>query len=450
MSSREKFISRITPRQSLKQAAITRMVVIGSASIICLLTTLLTIYDIAAVGHITARTLLGVGALAYLGLGAYLARHAKIQAANWLIIILFECLIAGIFLYWGINSAGLLALSFVIFLSSVLLGSRYTLPVASISIVSLMTVQTLHSTHAVPSHTEPLSTPTTFLDASSYSTILAVFALVLWLSQNQVEQSIQRARRAEEKLIRQKDRITAALERKTIHLRQSEILYIQQLYQFALIGQSSAAMLHELSNLLSILSLDINDLCKQSKASDAIKSAEETISHINKTVRVARRQLQTSSKPQKFDIMETVNASIGDITHKCETHGVHLRKYSKLPDGKAYTYGDPSALMQVMTILLNNAIEASQGTDGAIVTVAISASRKNNYINISVLDSGKGVAPEIRPVLFMPKLSAKPTGLGIGLYIARQLAKNHLRGSLRLAPQSSARGAHFVVSVPIR
>lgn len=100
--------------------------------------------------------------------------------------------------------------------------------------------------------------------------------------------------------------------------------------------------------------------------------------------------------------------------------------------------------MQVVTVLLNNALDACCDSHTPKVEVAI----KNTEaaLIISVSDNGPGLESGTKTSLFKPKVSTKTTGLGVGLYIARHLVVSQFKGTLKLA--RSKTGARFVIRIP--
>jgi len=60
---------------------------------------------------------------------------------------------------------------------------------------------------------------------------------------------------------------------------------------------------------------------------------------------------------------------------------------------------------------------------------------------LTVADTGEGIAPSVADVLFTPSASLKPEGLGLGLAIARDIARA-FGAELELA-RSGADGATF-------
>ena len=105
---------------------------------------------------------------------------------------------------------------------------------------------------------------------------------------------------------------------------------------------------------------------------------------------------------------------------------------------------DRGRIGSVLANLLANALEAMP--NGGLIH--ISAIAVSDSVVIRVLDTGPGVAPEIRECLFQPFVTArKPNGLGLGLTQARQAVVDH-GGEMWLEP-SRGRGACFAFSLPV-
>jgi nitrogen fixation/metabolism regulation signal transduction histidine kinase len=104
--------------------------------------------------------------------------------------------------------------------------------------------------------------------------------------------------------------------------------------------------------------------------------------------------------------------------------------------------GDPDQLDQLLINLVHNAVEASAETAGGVrIFWVVSA----GTITIVVEDDGPGVADTAN--LFVPFFTTKPSGSGIGLVLARQIAEAH-GGSLAVRNRKTGRGAEAVITLP--
>jgi signal transduction histidine kinase len=119
---------------------------------------------------------------------------------------------------------------------------------------------------------------------------------------------------------------------------------------------------------------------------------------------------------------------------------------------------DRSRLTQVMTNLVGNAIKFSN--EGGTVTVSVSEendirdfrSRENGKWNklllVRVEDIGKGIDPEIMPRLFKKFASKSEKGIGLGLFISKNIVEAH-GGEIWADTRDRGQGAAFSFTIPI-
>ena len=108
---------------------------------------------------------------------------------------------------------------------------------------------------------------------------------------------------------------------------------------------------------------------------------------------------------------------------------------------------DRDQVIQVLTNLLQNALDAVKGTPSPTVTVTTDTD--GHYVSFSVADNGSGIAPEIAARLFEPYATNKPNGTGLGLAIAQRIAIEH-NGELSYFGQGEGgRGAVFRLLLPV-
>jgi signal transduction histidine kinase len=105
----------------------------------------------------------------------------------------------------------------------------------------------------------------------------------------------------------------------------------------------------------------------------------------------------------------------------------------------------PEELNQVLTNLLQNAIEAAPDVGGR---VRVRGTSDADWLILSVKDNGPGIDPDMRARLFTPFFTTKGPGrgVGLGLTITRRVVQA-LRGSIEVASHPGE-GAEFVVRLP--
>lgn len=104
--------------------------------------------------------------------------------------------------------------------------------------------------------------------------------------------------------------------------------------------------------------------------------------------------------------------------------------------------GDPRKMKQILINVVQNAIEASSQGD----SIVIECTKENGCAVIAVLDQGQGLDASLGNV-FEPGVTSKASGSGIGLTIARALARQH-EGDLELR-RREPRGMVAVLRLPL-
>jgi len=103
--------------------------------------------------------------------------------------------------------------------------------------------------------------------------------------------------------------------------------------------------------------------------------------------------------------------------------------------------GDRVRLEQIIVNLLQNALDAIEGVSAPQIHIAATAA--GDDVTVAVSDNGAGIDPAIADEVFAPFVSAKPAGLGLGLAIARDIARD-FGGELEIGA-SDLPGATFLL-----
>jgi PAS domain S-box-containing protein/excisionase family DNA binding protein len=146
---------------------------------------------------------------------------------------------------------------------------------------------------------------------------------------------------------------------------------------------------------------------------------------------------------QKVDVGAVVEQVVSNARARGDDHAISLTA-----PGSLEVEVDPLRLEQVLTNLLDNAIKYSP--EGGSIEVGVSRSM-DDALEIAIRDHGPGVPPEKRPLIFERFYQAHgnghKSGLGLGLYVSRQIVELH--GGEITAEFPSDGGSRFVVGLPL-
>ena len=151
---------------------------------------------------------------------------------------------------------------------------------------------------------------------------------------------------------------------------------------------------------------------------------------------------------QRVDLPAVIDAAIESMTPAAEAREIKIQKVID-PIAGPIT-GDPNRLQQVVWNLLSNAIKFTP--KGGKVQVVVE--RSNSHVELSVSDTGRGIAAEFLPHVFERFSQAeepsrrRSSGLGLGLAIVKSLSELH-GGSVRVKSGGEGKGSTFIVSLPI-
>ncbi|MDB6153170.1 MAG: sensor histidine kinase [Chthoniobacteraceae bacterium] len=200
----------------------------------------------------------------------------------------------------------------------------------------------------------------------------------------------------------------------------------------------SADASHELKTPLTLLRIGIENLiespglrpCDQIAVAALLEQTRQLTSITESLLLLSRADAgQLRLDFSETNIVEIVRACADDASIMAEKHDILIE--SDLPD-TLYGKVDGGRLTQILLNLLDNAIKYNH-TGGQ---VKISAKRHGNAVNITVANTGPGISPEHGPQLFQrffrANLNAGIPGRGLGLSLARELARAHDGGDLNL------------------
>lgn len=140
--------------------------------------------------------------------------------------------------------------------------------------------------------------------------------------------------------------------------------------------------------------------------------------------------------------------SMMKATAKEKYVGLEMALDSRIP----LVYADPDRVLQVLINLLENGIKFTPA-DGSVMVKACLVDADPNFIYISVSDTGCGVSQEAKALIFerlyqdANSVDNNRAGLGLGLYIAKELVQRH--GGRIWVASEPGHGSTFSFTLPL-
>ena len=152
-------------------------------------------------------------------------------------------------------------------------------------------------------------------------------------------------------------------------------------------------------------------------------------------------------KKEKFNIKEMITEILSEYEQKIKNIKNIKLSYDSQGNDSITIEADKSRLCQVVYNLLSNAIKFT--TDGSITVIAEKKDKDDNFILLSIRDTGTGIDSEMLPKLFT-KFATKSQigGTGLGLFISKSIIERH-GGKMWAENNSDVKGATFAFSLPI-
>jgi two-component system sensor histidine kinase PilS (NtrC family) len=216
--------------------------------------------------------------------------------------------------------------------------------------------------------------------------------------------------------------------------------------RMAALGRLSAAIAHEIRQPLTAMTGALKELARLAPLDEDDKRLVQIVSRESQRLNQIIGDFLDYSRERKFSITDVDVAGLLDETLLLLERGAasagkyRIEKNFAARGVRAKT--DRDGMKQVFWNLCNNALRAMP--DGGKLTVSLEAD--DDWVRISISDTGIGFDASQSPRLFEPFQSGFPGGTGLGLAIVYRILQAN-GGHIRV-DSGNASGATFVVEVP--
>ena len=225
------------------------------------------------------------------------------------------------------------------------------------------------------------------------------------------------------------------------------------------VGKMAAVITHEVRNPLSSIGLNTELLTElvdegfgdrdDATASEARGLCRAITTEVDRLADITEEYLQFARLPKPKLQVERINGiarSLVDFEREqMAQRGVVLR--AEFAEDVPPVRVDDAQMRQALLNLVRNAAEAVEEVGGGQVVVETRHVRDTAQVELSVSDTGPGIAEDVVPQLFEPFFSTKQGGTGLGLALTHQIIREH--GGTLHVHSKPGQGATFVIALPV-
>jgi PAS domain S-box-containing protein len=245
------------------------------------------------------------------------------------------------------------------------------------------------------------------------------------------------------------ERRRAEEERERLRQVQADLAHVTRM---TTMGELTASLAHEIKQPISAALTDAKT-CLRWLGHDVpdVPEAREAASRLVKDVtraadiiaRVSMLFKKGALQRELVDVNELIREMIILLRSEANRYSIAIR--TELAEDLPKVMADRVQLQQVFMNLMLNGIDAMKETTGG-VELTIKSEAEDGQLLISVSDTGMGLPPEQRDLIFRAFFTTKDNGTGMGLPISRSIIESH--GGRLWAAGTSRRGATFQFTLP--
>jgi two-component system C4-dicarboxylate transport sensor histidine kinase DctB len=288
--------------------------------------------------------------------------------------------------------------------------------------------------------------------AAVSAALVGVVVLLALMVESQRRREIRQRLASREALQAAHDSLDRKVQERTAELRaaQNELVHAGKL---AVLGQMSAAMVHELNQPLAalhtlsdnaVLLMERGRLDETSQNLRRIGQLVERLGRLTQELRVFAHKSGEPVRP--VPVHKAVQEAASVLSHRLRERDIVLSVEVQPAD--LAVAAEETRLQQVLGNLIGNAIDALESV--AVRRIDIQARARDGDVGEIVLrNSGPAIPPEILARLFEPFVTSKPAGkgLGLGLVISAHIVRAF--GGRLQARNLEPNGVEFTIELPI-
>jgi nitrogen fixation/metabolism regulation signal transduction histidine kinase len=233
----------------------------------------------------------------------------------------------------------------------------------------------------------------------------------------------------------------------------SELVQAQKAAAWQEVAQRVA---HEIKNPLTPIQLSterITRLIERAGAlpPDLLRVVSESAALVGREVTSLKSLVDEFAAFARFPASKPLPSSLNEIVENAlkifdgRLRGIEIHR--DLSPDLPLAVVDPEQLKRAVANLIDNAAEALGHALQKEIWVRTSLDPGHDVVEITVADSGPGIAPEDKEKLFLPYFSTKHRGTGLGLAIVSRIVSEQ-KGIIRVE-ENQPTGTKFIIELPV-
>jgi signal transduction histidine kinase/CheY-like chemotaxis protein len=244
-------------------------------------------------------------------------------------------------------------------------------------------------------------------------------------------------------------RLYEGVKQQMAELKRTQAQLIQST-KLAAIGELAANIAHEINNPLTSVLGFASYLAEQIPPGRPMREELDLIQEEAGRARDIVRDLLHFSRQREFipqitDLNVVLEQTLGMLRRQGALDSIMLEE--QYAPGLAPVEIDVPRIKQVFLNLINNAVYVMKDSGGSLT---IRSAASGDMVQVEVIDTGTGIAPEHIDRIFEPFFTTKPdvSGTGLGLSVSLGIVQSH--GGTIEVKSELGRGSTFTVKLPAR
>jgi signal transduction histidine kinase len=221
------------------------------------------------------------------------------------------------------------------------------------------------------------------------------------------------------------------------------------------LAELAGSFIHEIKNHLGTLGLNLQ-LLAEDLQDPQTQRERRALARVQKVQAECQRLTDLSNDFLRFarlrdlpletcDLAKTIEEMVDFFIPTAKASGIEIRTYlpADLPAVRLHREMFQQALLNLML----NAEQALSGGGSITVQASVEQVDGSHHVFLSLIDTGRGMPPDVLARLFEPFFSTKPGGSGLGLPTTRKII--HAHGGAIDVQSEVGKGTKFTIRLPV-